>query len=592
MLIAANGLHFEDLSIKVWEQSLIKDTKDFFDNLAQCLQRPPETLSIKLKEKCITFLSSSCFINTFMQNDEEGSAFFLRIPQQIWLIKELFCRSLSQPYPNYFKKLLPLQSSLDENHPIASLYQACILEDVTYLEQNLNGIGTLTASPWGYTTLHAAAEYGREKSMPLLLERIVKSSFSTPSLNKLKLNLRDREGKTPLHYACFNGHLKVIDLLLAHQGDLFIENNNKKSPLDLACLSKSPDVLNFLFEYFGRSILEISHISIQTEEEIEKVARIILNYTKFLDHISSSKHIPTFFIDFSLHFIFSNLSPDSLIASLSRLLQEANLNFSQQLRKTILSLIQFIKFAIEEPHQTMLKEELTFLLKENEKKILKIKSEQESRKVKQEREVSLQNSEENIMDEKDIYEVFSELGVGLYRDNDINSWEKSAFIDLGIKPKMIYDYGLYSGKDLRALGINFTLNKALADHDYVTDKVTKQSLKDSICKTLEEELKFLESLPSHVQKQIKDPFIILQNCLIQIEIESFDKKLKDTLREADRSLKRALLRCFLQQEVEFIQNLFKKEGLEELGQLQEKHQLNIKDMFQLKDYQSSADVSF
>lgn len=589
MSIVENRLHFEDLSIEVWEKSIKKAPREFFENLAQCLQRLPETLSIELKEKCITFLSSRCFIDTVIKNGEEGSVFFLRIAKQRWLIEEIFCRSLNRSLPNYFKKLLPLQSSFDEKNPKASLYQACIMEDLPYLEQNLNMIGSLSDYPWGYTPLHAAAEYGREKSVLLLL-------------NKLKPNLRDCEGKTPLHYACSNGHLKVIDLLLAHQGDLFIENNAGKSPLNLACLSKSSAVLDFLFEHFGRSIIEICPISIQTEEEIEKVAHIIRNYTKFLDCISSSKAtIPTFFINSSHSFIhfFSNFSPKSLIANLARLIYlwdwdaKPSLNFSQQLRKTIISLIQFfIKLAFEEPYQTMLKEELNLLLKENERIILKITSEQESRKAKQGCEDSLQKSEENILDEKDICELFSELGVGVLRDNDIKSWEARASIDLGIEPTMIYKYGLCSGKDLRALGINFTLNKALADHDYVTDDVTKKALKDSICKTLEDELKFLESLPSHVQRHIGEPYINMQNCLVQIEIEDLDEKLKDTLREADRSLKRALLRCFLQQDVKCIQILLKKEGLEELGQLQEKNKLKIGDMFQLVTVQDYTDVNF
>ena len=52
--------------------------------------------------------------------------------------------------------------------------------------------------------------------------------------NRLDINCRDVVGNTALHYAAQSGLKQCVEFLVAHDADLFIENNEGKTPCDLA----------------------------------------------------------------------------------------------------------------------------------------------------------------------------------------------------------------------------------------------------------------------------------------------------------------------------------------------------------------------
>jgi ankyrin repeat protein len=47
-------------------------------------------------------------------------------------------------------------------------------------------------------------------------------------------NIQDANGRTPLHYAAFDGRLEVVKLLLEHGADPNIKNNDGDTPLHIA----------------------------------------------------------------------------------------------------------------------------------------------------------------------------------------------------------------------------------------------------------------------------------------------------------------------------------------------------------------------
>ncbi|XP_025831611.1 ankyrin repeat and IBR domain-containing protein 1-like isoform X3 [Agrilus planipennis] len=63
---------------------------------------------------------------------------------------------------------------------------------------------------------------------------------------KVDLSAQDKEGNTTLHWAAFNGLKKCVELLLAHGAPLFIENNDKMTPCDLAMKASHHDVARLL----------------------------------------------------------------------------------------------------------------------------------------------------------------------------------------------------------------------------------------------------------------------------------------------------------------------------------------------------------
>ena len=74
----------------------------------------------------------------------------------------------------------------------------------------------------GMTLLHWAADRGHREIAKYLLEQ------------KLDVNARDSEGQTALHYAASCGHLEVVRVLLDHGGDPTIKDSEGLQPEECA----------------------------------------------------------------------------------------------------------------------------------------------------------------------------------------------------------------------------------------------------------------------------------------------------------------------------------------------------------------------
>lgn len=72
------------------------------------------------------------------------------------------------------------------------------------------------------TPLHWAAFLGCENAVNYLCSW------------KVKLNLQDAEGLTPLHLAVISGNSRVVRKLLIKGSDRLIKDNNGKFPIDVA----------------------------------------------------------------------------------------------------------------------------------------------------------------------------------------------------------------------------------------------------------------------------------------------------------------------------------------------------------------------
>lgn len=60
------------------------------------------------------------------------------------------------------------------------------------------------------------------------------------------LNVFLQEGNTALHWAACTGLKRCVELLLAHGAPLFVENNDKLTPCDLAMRSNHHDIAQLL----------------------------------------------------------------------------------------------------------------------------------------------------------------------------------------------------------------------------------------------------------------------------------------------------------------------------------------------------------
>jgi len=89
----------------------------------------------------------------------------------------------------------------------------------------------------GRTPLHFAAYNGRADVAELLIR------------HGADVNARDNDGRTPLRIAAYNGHVDVVKLLLERGADLNAKNSENKTPLDVARERGQSDVARVIEEF-------------------------------------------------------------------------------------------------------------------------------------------------------------------------------------------------------------------------------------------------------------------------------------------------------------------------------------------------------
>jgi len=84
----------------------------------------------------------------------------------------------------------------------------------------------------GKTPLHIAVENNYEDIVKVLIQ------------NNADVNIKDNNGNTPLHIAIMNGNEFIIKELLKAKADKNIKNNEGKTPYDLAKELNYEDIIN------------------------------------------------------------------------------------------------------------------------------------------------------------------------------------------------------------------------------------------------------------------------------------------------------------------------------------------------------------
>ena len=100
----------------------------------------------------------------------------------------------------------------------------------------------------GFTILNKASNLNLYEECREILEIIIKylTKFEFISF----INQKNQSGFTPLHYACYNGYMKLIKLLVNNGADINTTNNNGLNILHMASRgNKSTPLYYFIHKY-------------------------------------------------------------------------------------------------------------------------------------------------------------------------------------------------------------------------------------------------------------------------------------------------------------------------------------------------------
>ena len=95
----------------------------------------------------------------------------------------------------------------------------------------------------GDTPLHEACFHGHEGIVKILLDKMKREASD---LTKVK-NIKNFAGLTPIHIACRENHYQIVELLLSAYDSLLNEcDNEKATPLHYACRNDNIEIVELL----------------------------------------------------------------------------------------------------------------------------------------------------------------------------------------------------------------------------------------------------------------------------------------------------------------------------------------------------------
>ena len=122
-----------------------------------------------------------------------------------------------------------------------SLHTACEHDDLSMVKTLIEcGASVYSRDVYGNTLLHATARNQRKETTQALLKYLTGDP-----------NIKNAEGRTPLHIACVCGNLDGVKLFIKHGASVNVKDNHSNTPFSLAVLNNHTSIVSALVSEFG-----------------------------------------------------------------------------------------------------------------------------------------------------------------------------------------------------------------------------------------------------------------------------------------------------------------------------------------------------
>ena len=230
--------------------------------------------------------------------------------------------------------------------------------ELSVVEEFIKNYPTFKDKPglWGTTLLYSAA---RENHLPIVKYLLVDARCSVNAQNEHDITFSlatgdfipsSKAGSTALHGACFNGHLKIVELLILHGADYFIQNQAFETPIEKGEFRRNVEDFFKNFLILGYSLKSLSSLTHLPNKPISEEKRLIhdcqweykpLNDTKWFQFTDDDSN--------TLHLSLSNSTTDIYLAdgetiyhvSMVQFLQSSEGSFASWIRCRGSSILNF-----------------------------------------------------------------------------------------------------------------------------------------------------------------------------------------------------------------------------------------------------------
>ncbi|KAF7816674.1 acyl-CoA-binding domain-containing protein 1 [Senna tora] len=181
---------------------------------------------------------------------------------------------------------MPPEDAMQKYIDIVTELYPTWLDGSALRSKNRDGVGSSSESKGPMGPVFSTFVYEEEAGSDLKMDAIHGYAREGDSTNLLKciengvpVNLKDSEGRTPLHWAVDRGHLNVTELLVSKNADVNAQDDDGQTPLHYAVVCEREGIAEYLVKHNADTDLKDNDGSSSRDMLISEVSKTYLYLT-------------------------------------------------------------------------------------------------------------------------------------------------------------------------------------------------------------------------------------------------------------------------------------------------------------------------